>query len=202
MRIGYFLYIEKNNEETELYMRKMLDILNEFHLDNVYSEPYDRWEEEKPILSELKKMAKKGDIFFTPEIRTMVNTMKDLKTIEEWRQDAGVDIVFLKEGIDTRTEEGRKIISLFQTITEIIEEEQERNIKYLTDMMALGILPKTDLADTLYDACKEHEDQRAFDAELESLQKAPDPMRADNVIPIQKRKPSAKKKNGKKPDKE
>ena len=202
MKIGYFAYFIDEDEEYEFIEEDFTAILKQAKVDKIFSDELKSYDTEMRCLSVVMDMVREGDVIYTPEIKTLVNNLEGFQFVERWRQKKGVDIVIIKEGIDTRTEEGRKMISLFQIIADIIEEDRERGMDQIADMILSGDLPMEDETDEDYedyDDCEE-EDQSAFDAMLESLIKVPDPMRADNVVPIQKKKPSAKKKDGKEPE--
>lgn len=200
MKIGYYAYLCNGDDDDIIIDFNMRDILRD-QVDKIFSDTLFSYDDEMPCLSTVMDMVREGDVIITPEIKMLVNSLYGFQYIEKWRQKNGVDIVFLKEGIDTRTEEGRKMFSLFQIIADIIAEDQERNVNQIAAMLrAREVPPEYEDDEDYEDYDCEEENQSAFDAMLESLQKVPDPMRADNVVPIQKKKSSAKKKDGKKPE--
>lgn len=128
MKVGYVRVstVEQNEERQVLAMEKLG--VNKIFIDKASGKNTKR---EK--LDEMLRFVREGDVLYVSEFSRLARSTKDLLAIVEQLSAKGVDIVSLKENIDTTTASGRMMLTVVAAIAqferEIMLERQREGIE-------------------------------------------------------------------------
>lgn len=102
----------EQNEERQTQALKSKSI------DQWYIEKVSAKDTKRPKLQEMLNYARKGDQIYIHDLSRLARSTKDLLEIIEELDDKGVELVSLKENIDTSTPNGRLMITMLGAINE------------------------------------------------------------------------------------
>lgn len=87
----------------------------------------------RPELRRVLDYVRDGDVLIVESISRLARSTRDLLGIVDQLRDKAVDLVSLKEAVDTRTPQGRFVLSIFAALSELeretIRERQREGIE-------------------------------------------------------------------------
>jgi len=119
MKIGYIRVstIEQNEaRQIEALQQQGIERCN-LYIDKQSGKNTDR-----PKLKEMFSFVRQGDTVVTESISRIARNTKDLLSIIERLQTAGVNFISLKESIDTTTAQGKFMLTVFAAMAELERE--------------------------------------------------------------------------------
>lgn len=116
-KIGYMRVstLDQNLDRQE-------NALYEEGIEKLYSEKLSGKNTERPQLKKMLEFVREGDVLYIESISRLARSTKDLLHIVETLKEKGVDLVSLKEKIDTTTPQGRFVLTLFGALAELERE--------------------------------------------------------------------------------
>lgn len=100
-----FGYARVSTEEQNL--DRQLDQLKEYGVERIYQEKMTGTKKDRPELSKLLDYARKGDSIVVIDLTRLSRSTKDLISISEDLASRGIELVSLKEQIDTSSAQGK-----------------------------------------------------------------------------------------------
>ncbi len=124
-KIGYIRVssIDQNTDRQDI-------ALSEIKTDRIFTEKISGKTIERPELKKMLEYVRDGDILYIESISRLARSTKDLLSIVQQLQNKNVELISLKENIDTTTPQGRFILTIFAALSElerenIIQRQQE-----------------------------------------------------------------------------
>lgn len=116
-KIGYIRVstTEQNTDRQEIALR-------EFDLDKIFIEKVSGKTTNRTALKEMLKYLREGDILYIESISRLARSTRDLLSIVEQLTGNKVELVSLKENIDTTTPQGRFMLTIFGALSELERE--------------------------------------------------------------------------------
>ncbi len=100
-----------------------IDALKQLNCDRIFTDEVSGSKKERPGLSHMKEVMRKGDTIIVWRLDRLGRSMKDLIELIEFFKDKEVLFLSIKEGIDTTTINGQLMLHLFASFADF-----ERNI--------------------------------------------------------------------------
>ena len=97
-------------------------ILQELNLDKYFIEKVSGKNMDRPQLKKLMEYVREGDTVYIESISRLARSTKDLLNIVQQLQEKSVELVSLKESIDTTTPQGRFVLTIFGALSELERE--------------------------------------------------------------------------------
>jgi len=91
---------------------RQIDSLNKAGVEQIFQEKYTGTKADRPQLNEMLKIARKGDSIVVADLTRLSRSTKDLISISEMLKDKGIELVSLKEKIDTSTATGKLMFGM------------------------------------------------------------------------------------------
>ena len=115
-KVGYIRVsaIDQNTERQEV-------ALKELKVDKIFTEKLSGKNTNRPELHRMLDYVREGDTLYIESISRLARSTKDLFLVQVL-QEKGVDLVSLKENIDTTTPQGRFILTIFGALSELERE--------------------------------------------------------------------------------
>ena len=116
-KVGYIRVsaIDQNTERQEV-------ALKELKVDKIFTEKLSGKNTNRPELHRMLDYVREGDTLYIESISRLARSTKDLLSLVQVLQEKGVDLVSLKENIDTTTPQGRFILTIFGALSELERE--------------------------------------------------------------------------------
>ena len=116
-KIGYVRVssIDQNTERQEV-------ALKELKIDKIFTEKLSGKNTNRPELNKMLDYVREGDTLYIESISRLARSTKDLLSLVQTLQEKGVDLVSLKENIDTTTPQGLFILTIFGALSELERE--------------------------------------------------------------------------------
>ena len=116
-KVGYIRVsaIDQNTERQEV-------ALKELEVDKIFTEKLSGKNTNRPELHRMLDYVREGDTLYIESISRLARSTKDLLSLVQVLQEKGVDLVSLKENIDTTTPQGRFIFTIFGALSELERE--------------------------------------------------------------------------------
>ena len=116
-KVGYIRVsaIDQNTERQEV-------ALKELKVDKIFTEKHSGKNTNRPELHRMLDYVREGDTLYIESISRLARSTKDLLSLVQVLQEKGVDLVSLKENIDTTTPQGRFILTIFGALSELERE--------------------------------------------------------------------------------
>ena len=96
--------------------------LSELNIDKYFIEKISGKSLDRPQLKKMLEFIREGDTVYIESISRLARSTKDLLTIVQQFQDKSVDLISLKESIDTTTPQGRFVLTIFGALSELERE--------------------------------------------------------------------------------
>lgn len=116
-KIGYVRVstIEQNTDRQEI-------ALAELGITKLFIEKTSGKSADRPQLKKMLEYVREGDVLYIESISRLARSTKDLISIVQILQDKKVELVSLKENIDTSTPQGRFVLTIFGALSELERE--------------------------------------------------------------------------------
>ncbi len=116
-KIGYIRVssIDQNTDRQEV-------ALKELKVDKKFIEKLSGKNTNRPELHKMLDYVREGDVLYIESISRLARSTKDLLSLVQILQEKRVDLVSLKENIDTTTPQGRFILTIFGALSELERE--------------------------------------------------------------------------------
>ncbi len=116
-KIGYVRVstIEQNTDRQER-------ALAELKMDKVFIEKMSGKNTNRPEFKKMLEYIREGDVIYIESISRLARSTRDLLSIVKQLEDKKVDLISLKEDIDTTTPQGRFVITIFGALSELERE--------------------------------------------------------------------------------
>jgi len=113
-------YIRVSTLEQNLDRQKIA--LEQIGIDKLFMEKVSGKNTDRPELKKMLEYVREGDILYIESISRLARSTRDLLVIIELLQDKQVDLISLKESIDTTTPQGRFVLTIFGALSELERE--------------------------------------------------------------------------------
>jgi len=116
-KIGYIRVssVDQNTDRQEI-------ALSSLDIDRFFTEKISGRTINRPALKEMLNYVREGDILYIESISRLARSTRDLLSLVEQLQRKKVELVSLKEHIDTKTAQGRFVLTLFGALSELERE--------------------------------------------------------------------------------
>lgn len=121
MKNYVFGYARVSTEAQNL--DRQLDALEKYGVDMIYNEKMSGTKKNRPELTKLLDRITEGDTVVVESLSRLGRSTKDLIELTETFQSKGVNLVSLKESIDTNSPTGKLLFTLMSAIAQF-----ERNV--------------------------------------------------------------------------
>jgi len=116
-KIGY-IRVSATDQKTD----RQEMVLKELKIDKYFVEKASGKNADRTQLKRMLEYIREGDTVYIESISRLARSIKDLLSIVQQLQDKSVDLVSLKENIDTTTPQGRFILTVFGALFELERE--------------------------------------------------------------------------------
>lgn len=120
---------------------RQIDLLKEqdIHRANIYMEKITGTKKDRPALNELLSKVEKNDVLIVTELSRLSRSTKDLIDIAEQLRQKGVELVSLKENLDTTTAAGKAMFGMLAVMAQFERDLiSERVVQGLKSARARG----------------------------------------------------------------
>lgn len=116
-KIGYLRVstIEQNTDRQEI-------ALNDIGMDKLFIEKASGKSTNRLELKKMLEYVREGDVLYIESISRLARSTKDLLSIVQQLEEKKVELISLKENIDTTTPQGRFILTIFAALSELERE--------------------------------------------------------------------------------
>ena len=151
---------------------RQLDALNKYGVDYIYNEKMTGTKKDRPELSKLLDKMTAGDTVVIESLSRLGRSTKDLIELTEIFHSRSVNLVSLKEAIDTSTSTGKLLFTLMSAIAQferdVISERTKEGLKAAHARGRMGGRPKIN-GDTLKIAISLYHSMEYSIKEIEGL---------------------------------
>jgi DNA invertase Pin-like site-specific DNA recombinase len=116
MKIGYARVSSASGQEGGL--ETQIDALTKAGCEKVYSDKLSGKNRQRPELEAMLKSLRKNDTIVAVKIDRIARSMGDLYSIAKTIEDAGCDMAFLDQDIDTSTPTGKLLFNILGSLAE------------------------------------------------------------------------------------
>src|SRR3990172_13024221 len=104
-KIGYIRVstVEQHTDRQEM-------ILSELGIEKLFLEKVSGRTAERPQLKKMLEYVREGDILYIERISRLARSTRDLLTLTQTLQEKKVELISIKEHIDTTTPQGRFVL--------------------------------------------------------------------------------------------
>ena len=103
---------------AEQNLNRQLDMLNKYGIDKIYSEKITGTRKDRPELQKMLENLSNGDTVVIESLSRLGRSTKNLIELMELFNNKGVNLVSLKESIDTTTPTGKLLFTLISAISQ------------------------------------------------------------------------------------
>lgn len=111
-----FGYARVSTEQQNL--DRQLDALQKYGVDSIYKEKMTGTKRDRPELNKMLERMTDGDTVVIEPLSRLGRSTKDLIELTELFRSKGVNLISLKEAIDTTTSTGKLLFTLMSTIAQ------------------------------------------------------------------------------------
>lgn len=170
MKNYIFGYARVSTEQQNL--DRQIDALHKYGVDFIYNEKMTGTKRDRPELSKMLDRMTQGDSVVIESLSRLGRSTKDLIELTELFQSKGVNLVSLKESIDTSTSTGKLLFTLMSAIAQFerdtIADRTREGLKAARSRGRTGGRPKTN-SDNVKKALKLYNTQQYSIKEIEEL---------------------------------
>lgn len=170
MKNFVFGYARVSTEQQNL--DRQLDMLQKYGVDFIYNEKMTGTKRNRPELEKLLERLTKGDTVVVESLSRLGRSTKDLIWLMETFNSKGVNLVSLKESIDTTTSTGKLLFTLMSAIAQferdVIADRTREGLNSARARWRKGGRPRTD-SEKLRKAIKLYNTQQYSLAEIEDM---------------------------------
>ncbi|MBB6215417.1 DNA invertase Pin-like site-specific DNA recombinase [Anaerosolibacter carboniphilus] len=113
-------YIRVSTTDQNMDRQEMA--LSDLGIDKFFMEKVSGKNTDRPQLKKMLEYVREGDTLYIESISRLARSTRDLLSIVQQLQDKKVDLVSLKENIDTTTPQGRFMLTIFGALSELERE--------------------------------------------------------------------------------
>lgn len=117
-KIGY-IRVSTIEQETA----RQEELLHGYRLDKVFMEKASGKNTDRPELRKMLDYLREDDILYVESISRLSRSIRDLLSIVDTLNEKKVQLVVVKENIDTTTPQGRFVLSIFAALSELEREQ-------------------------------------------------------------------------------
>ena len=143
MKIGY----ARVSTEAQNLSRQ-IDALNTYGVDELYTEKMTGTKSHRPELDKVRLRMREGDIVVVESLSRLGRSTRDLLNLLDEFDGKGIQLVSLKESIDTATPTGKLLVTVLSAISQferdLIVQRTEEGLKAARARGRKGGRPKTD----------------------------------------------------------
>ncbi len=170
MKNFVFGYARVSTEQQNL--DRQLDMLQKYGVDFIYNEKMTGTKRNRPELEKLLERLTEGDTVVVESLSRLGRSTKDLIWLMETFNTKGVNLVLLKESIDTTTSTGKLLFTLMSAIAQferdVIADRTREGLNSARARGRKGGRPRTD-SEKLRKAIKLYNTQQYSLAEIEDM---------------------------------
>ena len=170
MKNFVFGYARVSTEQQNL--DRQLDMLQKYGVDFIYNEKMTGTKRNRPELEKLLERLTEGDTVVVESLSRLGRSTKDLIWLMETFNSKGVNLVSLKESIDTTTSTGKLLFTLMSAIAQferdVIADRTREGLNSARARGRNGGRPRTD-SEKLRKAIKLYNTQQYSLAEIEDM---------------------------------
>ena len=170
MKNFVFGYARVSTEQQNL--DRQLDMLQKYGVDFIYNEKMTGTKRNRPELEKLLERLTEGDTVVVESLSRLGRSTKDLIWLMETFNSKGVNLVSLKESIDTTTSTGKLLFTLMSAIAQferdVIADRTREGLNSARARGRRGGRPRTD-SEKLRKAIKLYNTQQYSLAEIEDM---------------------------------
>ncbi|MDR2953870.1 MAG: recombinase family protein [Prevotella sp.] len=170
MKNYIFGYARVSTESQNL--DRQLDALKKYGAEQIYNEKMTGTKRDRPELMKMLDRMTEGDIIVIESLSRLGRSTKDLIELTELFQSRGVNLVSLKEAIDTNTSTGKLLFTLMSAIAQFerdtIADRTREGLKAARARGRTGGRPKTN-ADVIKKAVKLYGTRQYSIKEIEEM---------------------------------
>lgn len=170
MKNYIFGYARVSTESQNL--DRQLDALKKYGVDQIYNEKMTGTKRERPELSKMLDRMTEGDTVVIESLSRLGRSTKDLIELTELFQSRGVNLVSLKESIDTNTSTGKLLFTLMSAIAQferdVIADRTREGLRSARARGRTGGRPRTNV-DAVKKAVKLYNTKQYAIREIEEL---------------------------------
>ena len=112
---------------------RQLENLKKYQIERIFSEKVSAKDIKRPQLQEMLRYVREGDIVYINDFSRLARSTMDLLSIVEQLQNKNVQLISIKENIDTSTPTGKLMLQMIAAINEFeranLLERQREGIK-------------------------------------------------------------------------
>ncbi len=146
MKNYVFGYARVSTEAQNL--DRQLDALEKYGVDIIYNEKMSGTKKNRPELTKLLDRITEGDTVVVESLSRLGRSTKDLIELTETFQSKGVNLVSLKESIDTNSPTGKLLFTLMSAIAQferdVIADRTREGLKAARARGRMGGRPRAD----------------------------------------------------------
>lgn len=120
--------IDQNTDRQEV-------ALSSLGIDKYFVEKISGKDTNRPQLKKMIEYIREGDTIYIESISRLARSTKDLLSIVQQLQEKSIDLVSLKEHIDTTTPQGRFVLTVFGALSEL---ERENTLQRQKEGIAMA----------------------------------------------------------------
>ena len=170
MKNFVFGYARVSTEQQNL--DRQIDMLQKYGVDFIYNEKMTGTKRNRPELEKLLERLTEGDTVVVESLSRLGRSTKDLIWLMETFNAKGVNLVSLKESIDTTTSTGKLLFTLMSAITQferdVIADRTREGLNSARARGRKGGRPRTD-SEKLRKAIKLYNTRQYSLAEIEDM---------------------------------
>lgn len=170
MKNYVFGYARVSTEAQNL--DRQIDVLKKYGVDKIYNEKMTGTKKDRPELSKMLDRMTAGDTIVIESLSRLGRSTKDLIELTELFHTKGVNLISLKEAIDTNTSTGKLLFTLMSAITQFerdtIADRTREGLRSARARGKIGGRPKIN-ADKVRKAVKLYNTQQYSIKEIEEL---------------------------------
>lgn len=103
---------------VEQNLDRQLDMLRSYGVDKIYTEKMTGTKRDRPELNQLLERMEAGDTVVIESLSRLGRSTKDLIELVELFEKRGVQLVSLKESIDTSTSTGKLLFTIMSALAQ------------------------------------------------------------------------------------
>lgn len=118
---------------VEQSLNRQIDALENYGCERIFQEKITGTKKERPELGKLLDIARSGDIIVITELTRLSRSTKDLISISEKLKERNIELISIKENINTTTSTGKLMFGMLSVMAEferdIIAERTKEGLK-------------------------------------------------------------------------